>query len=572
MNIKPRLPLISLLAALVAFGAGILPGWAQNTAFTYQGQLASSGSPASGLFDMRFQVFNAQSGGASVSSQVTTSAVPVTNGLFVLTLDFGSSPFTGAERWLEVSVRTNGIGSFTTLSPRQSLTPTPYAIYSHIAGAVTNNSVTSAGIASGQVVKSLNGLKDNVAIAAGANVTLTTNANTLQISAPAGGMVLPYSGTAASASSVFTLTNTGSGPAGVFYGNVGVGTATPQTKLDVAGNATVRGGVQLVGVGTLLEFFNPGQSAFRWQSEGDFFSRKFHLIDTTLGSPSYYRMTIDGSGNVGIGTTSPTAQMHIVSPNGNYARLGTTDNGVEGYAGSVEDYGVFGRHQPTGNYGALGLQYAGVYGQHSLSTGSGVKGVHATSGVYGELGYAFRASLMSPQFRAGVYGSSAGSSDWAGLFEGNVKVEGTLTTCVLTITGGCDLAEPFEISEDDIPKGAVVIIDEERPGQLKMSTGEYDKRVAGIISGANGVQPGIVLKQEGTLEGKLNVALTGRVYALADASAGAIRPGDLLTTSSTPGHAMRVADYSKAQGSVIGKAMSSLKEGKGMVLVLVNLQ
>ena len=143
---------------------------------------------------------------------------------------------------------------------------------------------------------------------------------------------------------------------------------------------------------------------------------------------------------------------------------------------------------------------------------------------------------------------------------------------VINITGGADLAEPFQMSNKEIPKGSLVIIDEENPGQLKLSRQAYDSRVAGIISGANGINPGISLHQQGVVEGGQNVALTGRVYALADADWGAIKPGDLLTTSDTPGHAMRVAEPSRAQGAVIGKAMSPLKSGRGMVLVLVSLQ
>ena len=68
------------------------------------------------------------------------------------------------------------------------------------------------------------------------------------------------------------------------------------------------------------------------------------------------------------------------------------------------------------------------------------------------------------------------------------------------------------------------------------------------------------------------VALTGRVYCWTDASAGSVRPGDLLTTSDIPGHAMKVSDYRRAQGAILGKAMSSLESGKGLVLVLVTLQ
>jgi hypothetical protein len=144
----------------------------------------------------------------------------------------------------------------------------------------------------------------------------------------------------------------------------------------------------------------------------------------------------------------------------------------------------------------------------------------------------------------------------------------------ITITGGADLAEPFRFSgaEKENPQGSVVVIDDQSPGQLKLSDRPYDARVAGVVSGANGINPGIQMQQEGLLEGGKNVALTGRVYVKADASSGAIRPGDLLTTSATPGHAMKVSDHAKAQGAILGKAMTGLREGKGMVLVLVTLR
>ena len=147
----------------------------------------------------------------------------------------------------------------------------------------------------------------------------------------------------------------------------------------------------------------------------------------------------------------------------------------------------------------------------------------------------------------------------------SLKEDGTLFVKVLTITGGGDLAEPFKISEKDLPKGSVVIIDEEHPGHLKLSTEPYDRRVAGVISGAGGVNPGVKLSQRGVLEGDQQVALTGRVYVQADAGSGAIRPGDLLTTSTAAGHAMKVADFGRAQGAVLGKAMTGLKEGRGLV-------
>lgn len=109
--------------------------------------------------------------------------------------------------------------------------------------------------------------------------------------------------------------------------------------------------------------------------------------------------------------------------------------------------------------------------------------------------------------------------------QANLHVNGTTMTGVLAITGGSDIAEPFRMSAKEIPQGSIVIIDEEHPGQLKPSERAYDTRVAGIVSGANGIKPGISLRQEGALEGGQNVALSGRVYALAAASNGPIKPG-----------------------------------------------
>ena len=166
--------------------------------------------------------------------------------------------------------------------------------------------------------------------------------------------------------------------------------------------------------------------------------------------------------------------------------------------------------------------------------------------------------------------------------QARLHVEGTTMTSVLQITGGADFAENFEVNLEEannetmtakVEAGMVVSIDPANPSKLALSTRAYDRRVAGIISGAGGVKPGMVMSQEGTLaDGKHPVALSGRVYCWVDAAPGAIEPGDLLTTSSTPGHAMKAADAAKAQGAIIGKAMTGLKEGRGLVLVLVTLQ
>jgi hypothetical protein len=155
-----------------------------------------------------------------------------------------------------------------------------------------------------------------------------------------------------------------------------------------------------------------------------------------------------------------------------------------------------------------------------------------------------------------------------------LHVVGTTRTDGLEITGGSDLSESFDIDgAGEVRPGMLVSIDPDRPGRLRVASSAYDRTVAGILSGAGGVNPGMVMGQKGSLaDGEHPVALTGRVYALADASAGPIQPGDLLTTSPRPGHAMKVTDHARAQGAIIGKAMTPLAEGQGLVLVLVSLQ
>lgn len=167
--------------------------------------------------------------------------------------------------------------------------------------------------------------------------------------------------------------------------------------------------------------------------------------------------------------------------------------------------------------------------------------------------------------------------------QAKLEVAGTARTYVLQITGGMDLAEQFEINAplntasrmgpEKIKPGMVVSIDAAHPGKLVVSHQAYDRKVAGIISGAGGIQPGMLMGQTGFIaEGDQPVALTGRVYCWADATNKPIRPGDLLTTSNSAGHAMKVTNHKKSQGAILGKAMTGLKRGRGLVLVLVTLQ
>ena len=126
-QLSSRFLLLALLAILSALSFPI-PALSQGTAFTYQGRLNDANGPASGIYDLRFAIYDAASLGAQQGYLLTNSPTAVTNGLFTVTLDFGNQ-FNGASRWLEIAVRTNGSDTFATLAPRQALTPTPYALF-----------------------------------------------------------------------------------------------------------------------------------------------------------------------------------------------------------------------------------------------------------------------------------------------------------------------------------------------------------------------------------------------------------------------------------------------------------
>lgn len=117
----------TLLAALLLTAAGAT---AQNVStFTYQGLLTDNAGPANGRYDLQFTLYGDAAGGSGVGGPVVAAPLGVTNGLFSVQLNFGSAAFTGAERWLQIGIRTNGsVGAYTALTPRQAVTPTPYAI------------------------------------------------------------------------------------------------------------------------------------------------------------------------------------------------------------------------------------------------------------------------------------------------------------------------------------------------------------------------------------------------------------------------------------------------------------
>lgn len=254
-----------------------------------------------------------------------------------------------------------------------------------------------------------------------------------------------------------------------------------------------------------------------------------------------------------------------------------TWHGVYGETPGSAGAGVWGEHKGSGS-GVVGKTQsttggAGVWGE---SPGPGVIGVSQTwVGVYGE--------TRTPAAQgAGVWGEHKGDGTGvfgasntgigvmgkggrlAGYFEGDVEVTGDIRLA------NADCAEDFDIAEtEQIGPGTVMVLGE--GGKLEQSQRAYDKRVAGVISGAGNYKPGIVLDKQSKGNRK-PVALLGKVFCKVDASYGPIGIGDLLTTSPSPGHAMKASDPLKAFGSVIGKALRPLTEGQSLIPILIALQ
>lgn len=307
----PRTILAALLL-LSTFHLQLSTLFAQGTAFTYQGRLVANGAPYTGFAEMQFTLFSVPNGGATIASNTpAVTGVNVSAGLFTVPLDFGAGAFPGADRWLEIQVRTN-LSAFITLTPRQALTPTPYALFASTAGAVVNNSVTAGSIAGGQVVKSLNGLKDAVNLVASTNVTLRTNGNNLSLSA---GPWLPNGSS-------------------TFYngGNVGIGTAAPALPLHIA---TAGDPVMLLHdtgpdatQSGYIDFRNNSFVETAWAGFGTPGDPDFSIVNARSGGDI---VLLPFSGNVGIGTGTPRTKLEVhgdirLGPSGQFRATSSEEN------------------------------------------------------------------------------------------------------------------------------------------------------------------------------------------------------------------------------------------------------
>jgi hypothetical protein len=588
------LTLLTLNATLSAAPVG--------TAFTFQGRLTDGGNPANGVYDLQFSLWDALSGGAQVGVTICSDNVTVSNGLFTVSLDFGAQ-FSGDARWLQVGARAGGAagncasGAYTVLSPRQSLTATPYALGLRLP-------LVETTAATGDIVSLT--VTSNNADCAQFNITNPANPGEAVEGRTAGGGdaiqgintgtgragYFQINNTANSSPALFCST-TGTGPALWADGNVGIGTASPQAKLHVTGDVLAAGFLRSLSPNQDSEVFlgwgvdENGDDVARIRIGGNGIGASNGLDIQKVGNVSILR--IQNSGRVGIGNPVPLAKLDVIGSGTQPAVQGVGYYGVWGTANDASGYG--------GVFAGAGFLGGGrsllVWGESHLSkTGIGTTSPQAQLHVRGNADTLALEGTDHSYLEWYPDGYAAGRKAWMGFgnaADNDLTIRnqiagadidlvttggGAVRVPVLEITGA-DLAEKFPATgaPDTIKPGMVMEIDPDNAGKLRVARGAYNCRVAGVVSGAGDIPAGAILGNMPGQEDAPAIALSGRVWVYCDTSEHAIEPGDMLTTSATLGHAMKAVDHALAQGAILGKAMTALSKGeKGLVLVLVSLQ
>jgi hypothetical protein len=527
---------------------------------SYQGRLTEGGSPVTGDRDMVFRLYSNNSCATQVGSDIVRNDVSVEDGLFSVKLAVTHSDFNGQGLWLRVLV------GGTTVVSCEEIVPVPYAL----------------GLRPGAVISD-------------ASSYVKLNHYVKATFSKKYGVYAMSEGAAAGNYGVYGLASDTSGTAYGVYGQ-----SDSDSGQGVSGCATASRGLTY---GVYGESASPdGRGVHGWAtaSSGPTYG-VYGRSNSTSGYGVYGWANANSGPTYGVRGRSDSASgagVYGFSGSGTGV-YGSSSSGVGVHAVSNSDTAVWA--ETSGGFAAVdGRNTTGTgvyassdsgYGMHAISdSGVGVRAVsNSDTAVWAETSGGFAAvdgrnttgygvygrsdSGYGGYFRGynGVYAVATGANGVALRAKGNVRILNSSDATIIELGEGLDYTEGFDVSDEtEIAPGTVLVIDPGHPGELTTSDTPYDHKVAGIVAGAQGMGSAVRLAPD---QFDYDVALAGRVYCNVDATEAGVEPGDLLTTSATPGYAMKVTDYARAQGAILGKAMEGLGKGeKGQILVLVTLQ
>ena len=522
-----------------------------GTAWTYQGRLMDANVPADGIHEFQFELYDLPEDGNQIDGTVALRSVDVIDGYFTVELDFGGSAFDGDARWLQIAVRpTNTADPFTILTPRQEITPAPYALYA------ANVSTYSDWMLLGDDMYSIP--SGNVGIGTSnpqSRLSIQMKGNPISPS-DVGGLII-RDGFTNSGNRLEVQDNLGNSNFVVDHvGKVGIGTGTPEASLHVKGTGWPDSFIY-------LQSDLNNDAGIRLYEGGDV---KWHIFNTSeIGGLKICNSDFSkdvffadqSTGKIGIGTTNPLSKLSIGGNGFNGYGLYTS-----GTSGAVYAY----------CYDASGINF-GVYavaGSTSSNDAVGVQSIVKRDG--------------SGHYWSGSFYSTGTSGTYHGLYA-DVRSGSAI-----------DIAEYILDTYGDTEPGDVLIADPENNESVIKSSRAYDSSVVGVVSTQSHMTIGIELimdEETGHRYEDVDAAqlvLVGRVPVKVTDENGPIYRGDLLTTSSKPGYAMKwslldvneakdfeelksiLVENEQRRNAILGKALGQHESGNDKIVALINLQ
>ncbi len=558
-----------------------------SSPIVYQGRLSYLDIPVTTSADLRFRQYDTAQGGERIGREIGLEGVLLQDGAFEAVLDFGLAPGGG---WIEVDVRSpSGAGEFTTLSPRQRVEVFAGVNTVVAPGAATDSSGSDdEGVATGAAPRDGRGAAPMSGDAAPAGVEGGASAHGVQ------GNAVEDAGEDGSRGSGWLLSGTS-----VYYtaGNVGIGTSTPSSKLHVRSTAPRT---------MLIENPSTGGGNYGLQVDaGGQTSRAILARATRTVGPNYgvFGQSLSSRGTGVFGQAASSFGITYGVTGVSRAASGT---GVRGLATNPTGapVGVYGEtNSPTGHAG----MFSGVANGGGNPQALDVlihNGIHFSSPTFADgwiradWDLEFTTDLAPSNslswYRFWTNGNPGVGTEQFRILDGN---EASVLADGSFVTNGIDYAEAFSVSDQNIEAGDVVSMVRGAWDNIRVSTGAYDGLLLGVVSTKPGFVAGLSFDQEEGADALLTaerdaarasgnsarardltmqmralaerqrrpIALAGRVPVKVDAGYGAIRAGDRLTSSATPGHAM----VQSRPGPSLGIALEDFESGRGMITLLV---